>query len=312
MGIEREARRVHGKFRSESIAKYLVSLVSCLVILILATGVLQAETKWPRIIPSQDGTPISYEVWGAGEPTLVFIHGWNCDSRYWRAQLPHFAKKHRVVALDLAGHGHSGVTRSQYTMASFGQDVKAVVEAIGSRRVILIGHSLGGGVMPEAARLIPERVIGMIGVDTLENIEFDLSAEGLDKMVAPFEKDFPAGVRDFVGKMFSPQTDQRLRDWIIADMSSAPPAVALSAMKEMLNQYVTGEAARIFEKLPIPLVTVGGDLWPINYEANRRHMFSYDAIVLKKADHFVMMDRPKEFNRALSKAIRMVSEKKGK
>jgi hypothetical protein len=44
-------------------------------------------------------------------------------------------------------------------------------------------------------------------------------------------------------------------------------------------------------------------MWPINYEANRRHMLSFDAIVLKGADHFLMLNRREQFNRALEKAI---------
>ncbi len=56
----------------------------------------------------------------------------------------------------------------------------------------------------------------------------------------------------------------------------------------------------------IPVITVNGDLWPINFEANRRHMFSFHAIVLKKVDHFLMMDRPVDFNKALEKAILML------
>ena len=92
-------------------------------------------------------------------------------------------------------------------------------------------------------------------------------------------------------------------------MSAAPPAVAISAMKEMMSQYITGEAAKIFDEIRIPVITVNGDLWPINYEANRRHMFSFDAIVLKEADHFLMMDRPIDFNKALEKAIIMLTGK---
>lgn len=75
-----------------------------------------------------------------------------------------------------------------------------------------------------------------------------------------------------------------------------------------MTQYITGEAAKVFDLIRVPVVTVNGDLWPINYEANRRHMSSYDAIILRKADHFLMMNRSEEFNRALEKAIRMVSE----
>jgi pimeloyl-ACP methyl ester carboxylesterase len=103
--------------------------------------------------------------------------------------------------------------------------------------------------------------------------------------------------------MISPQTDPQLREWILSDMSAAPPAVGLSAMNNMMSQYITGEAAKIFDEIRIPIITVSGDMWPINYEANRRHMSFFEAIILKGADHFLMLDRPKEFNQALEKAI---------
>jgi pimeloyl-ACP methyl ester carboxylesterase len=289
--------------------RYQVGFLSCLLLLLVTVDLSQARTLWPRVVLSKDGTPISYEVFGTGEPTLVFVHGWSCDSRYWRAQVPVFSKKYRVVILDLAGHGHSGMARSKYTMGAFGEDVRAVTEATGRQKVILLGHSMGGSVIAEAARLMPDRVTGLIGVDTLENVEYPMSHEEMKKMLAPLEKDFQTESRQFVGSMISPQTDSQLREWILSDMSAAPPAIALSALTEMMTQYITGEAAKVFEQLRIPVVTVNGDLWPINYEANRRHMFSYDAIVLKKADHFLMMNRPEEFNRALEKAILMLSGK---
>ncbi len=290
-------------------AKYTLSLLSCLLVLLLAFGEVRAQSEWPHVVPSKDGTPISYEIYGAGEPSLVFVHGWSCDARYWREQLPHFSKNHRVVVLDLAGHGHSGSTRSQYTMKSFGEDVQAVTEATNSRRIILIGHSMGGSVIAEAARLMSNRVIGLIGIDTLENIEYPMTRKELEMMIAPLEKDFRTGSRQFVKEMISPNTDPQLREWILLDISAAPPAVALSAMNDMMSQYITGEAAKVFEEIRIPVITVNGDLWPVNYEANRRHMFSFDAIVLKEADHFLMLDRPDEFNRALENAIHMIIKK---
>lgn len=240
---------------------------------------------------------------------MVFVHGWSCDARYWRAQLPHFARHHRVAALDLAGHGHSGSARSRYTMKAFGEDVCAVAEAAGGRSVILIGHSMGGSVIAEAARLMPARVIGLIGIDTLENIAYPMTQEAFNEMVAPLKKDFKSGVRKFAEEMISSKTDSELREWILSDMSAAPPAVALSAMNEMMSQYISGEAAKIFEEIRIPVVSVMGDQWPVNYEANRRYMFSYDAIVIKDGDHFLMMNRSDEFNRALESAIRMITKK---
>ncbi len=306
---QEEAMKMNHKSVSEKSRLICKSLIACFVLLLLAFGTVQAQTELPHIVLSKDGTPISYDICGAGEPALVFVHGWSCDSRYWRAQVPVFSKKHRVVVLDLAGHGHSGMTRTKYGMNAFGEDVQAVVKEIGSRKVILIGHSMGGSVIAEAARLMSDSVIGLIGIDTLENIEYPMTPEELKKMISPLEKDFRTGSRQFVGEMISPQTDPQLREWILSDMSAAPPIVALSAMNEMMTQYITGEAAKIFEKIRIPVVTVNGDMWPVNYEANRRHMFSYDAIVLKKADHFLMMNRAEEFNLALEKAILMISGK---
>jgi pimeloyl-ACP methyl ester carboxylesterase len=307
MGVNKRIFRRDKRLGCKSDTKHLVSLVGFLVLLILALDHAQAEAEWPRVALSKDGTPISYEIFGTGEPTLVFVHGWSCDARYWRAQVPVFSKKYRVVVLDLAGHGHSGMSRTKYTMAAFGEDVQAVTEATGSRKVILIGHSMGGSVIAEAARLVPGRVTGLIGIDTLENIEYPMTHEELRKMLAPLEKNFKKGSRHFVDRMISPDTDPKLREWILSDMAAAPPGVALNAMKEMMMQYITGEAAKVFEQIRIPVVTVNGDMWPINYKANRRHMFSFDAIVLKKADHFLMMDRADEFNSALEKAILMLS-----
>jgi pimeloyl-ACP methyl ester carboxylesterase len=268
----------------------------------------RAETGWPRVAVSQDGTPVSYEVCGAGEPTLVFVHGWSCDARYWREQIPRFSKNHRVVTLDLAGHGHSGTERTEYTMTAFGEDVRAVIEAVGSTNVILVGHSMGGVVIAEAARLLPGRIIGLIGIDTLENVEYPMTPEELQKMIAPLKEHFKEGTRQFAGDMLAPETDPLLREWILADMSAAPPRAGLSAMKEMMTLYITGEMAAVFEEIHLPVITINADMWPVNYEANRRHMASFDAILLKDADHFLMMNRPDEFNAALGKAIRRITE----
>jgi pimeloyl-ACP methyl ester carboxylesterase len=109
-------------------------------ILFVACNAFAGAATW-GVAKSPDGEPIAYSVKGKGDITLVFVHGWSCDSRYWREQVPFFAKNYRVVTVDLAGHGHSGLGREIYTMQAFGNDVKAVVEKVGAKRVILIGSA---------------------------------------------------------------------------------------------------------------------------------------------------------------------------
>ncbi len=80
-------------------------------------------------------------------------------------------------------------------------------------------------------------------------------------------------------------------------------------MEEMTSQYVDGRVAKTFDEIRLPVVAVNADLWPIDDEANRRHMLSFEAIVLKETDHFLMLTRAEEFNKALEQAIGEVLHK---
>lgn len=277
---------------------FLYLLFGCLLLAATAVG---AGT--PGIVPSADGTPIAYEVHGSGEPTLILVHGWSCDARYWREQLAHFAARQRVVTVDLAGHGHSGAGRKDYTMRSFGEDVRAVADAVSGDQLILVGHSMGRLVIAEAARLLPGRVLGLISVDSLHNLDFPVTEQHAAEMLAPLEADFPTACRQFAAAMIRPDTDAELAEWIQADMAAAPKEVAVSAMREHMAQWITGAGPAVFEELPLPVLGVCADRWPVDAEANRRHMHSFEAIVLEGTDHFLMLGAAEEFNRAFEEAI---------
>ena len=148
---------------------------------------------------SPDRIPIRYHAAGKGDPALVFVHCGGCERGFWDRQVAHFAAKHRVVALDLAGHGQSGGGRKDWTIAAFGQDVVSVVEALGLKRVVLIGHSLGGPVVLEAARRMPGRVAGLVLVDTLVDFEQKRpSAEEMEKSLSELEANYRANLTAYV------------------------------------------------------------------------------------------------------------------
>ena len=286
------------------------SIVLLVITLLLShVSLSQVHSNWPQTTTSADGTTISYETYGEGDLTLIFVHGWSCDSRYWQEQISTFSKDYKVVLVDLAGHGHSGTGRETYSMKSFGEDVQAVVEKTESNNVILIGHSMGATVIAQTALLIPQKVIGLIAVDDYHNIEYPLTQEEFDMMVTPIRNDFRSGARQFVQQMFYPNADAISREWILADMSAAPPQVALSAMEELMSHFIDGSAAELFEEINVPIMAVNGDLWPIDSEANRRHMKSFEAIVVEGGDHFLMLNRSGPFNTALKNAVNAIENK---
>jgi pimeloyl-ACP methyl ester carboxylesterase len=118
--------------------------------------VVSGETR------SADGARISYDVRGTGDPAIVLVHGWTNTREIWGEHPSTLSRTHRVVTLDLAGHGESAPDRPEWTMDAFGEDVVAVVEQLGLERVVLVGFSMGGAAVLEAAERIPERVLGVV------------------------------------------------------------------------------------------------------------------------------------------------------
>jgi pimeloyl-ACP methyl ester carboxylesterase len=249
-------------------------------------------------------------VFGKGDVTLVFVHGWSGDSRYWRYQIPYFYKKYRIVTVDLAGHGNSEQNRKVYSLEAFGQDIKAVVEDVNAKKVILIGHSMSGEIVAEAARLMPDRVIGIIGADSIQNVEDTMPKEQFKQMVDGFQKDFKGEVKNFVEPMFGKDIKPELKKWIIDDISCEPPYVAISAFKEYVTKFENKGIANIFKEVKVPVRCVNTDLWPTNPEVNRKYMTSFDVVFMKGAGHFVMLERPDEFNKLLSRSIKEILKRK--
>ena len=123
-----------------------------------------------QVASSVDGVSIHFDVQGNGATALVFVHGWCCNRHYWEGQAGHFSPDYTVVTLDLAGHGESGHNRTRWSVPAFGKDVAAVVEQLGLDQVVLIGHSMGGPVIVEPIGRLPAAVIGLVGVDTWQNV----------------------------------------------------------------------------------------------------------------------------------------------
>jgi pimeloyl-ACP methyl ester carboxylesterase len=252
-------------------------------------------------VTSADGVEIRYEVAGSGSPAIVFVHGWSCDRSYWRPQFEHFAKSHRVVAVDLAGHGESARNRKDWTMAAFGEDLRAVLEALDLRGAALVGHSMGGPVILEAARLAPGRVAALVPVDTLAEVDRRMSPEEREGFLGPIRADLRAGVEGFVREfMFTERTDPKLIDRIASDMASAPPEVAIPAMESL---FAYDEAAAL-ARAAIPVRLLNADRFPTDLAAARRHKPDVELTVMPRVGHFLMAEDPEEFNRLLARAVK--------
>jgi pimeloyl-ACP methyl ester carboxylesterase len=281
-----------------------------LTAVVLVAGCTRASPKsGPEsgTVSSADGVPIAYEVRGQGPTTLVFVHGWSCDRKYWRHQVDAFQGEYRLIAVDLAGHGASGKGRAAWSIPNFANDVAAVVRAVDAKNVVLIGHSLGGPVVVEAGLLLPDRVIGVIGVDAF----FDEWADpGLTKMIDQLRPNFAAGTRAFVRKgLFLPTSPAALADSIADAMAAAPPEIALPAIDSVLAWARDRQAAAV-SALPAPaglIMVAGGRAATARFQRSREGQPGLGVEEVPGSGHFLMLEVPSAFNARLREMLSRVS-----
>lgn len=256
-------------------------------------------------VKSFDGTPIVYAVEGEGDIAVVFVHGWSCDHMYWENQIDHLMQnsKYKIVAIDLAGHGHSGMERTSYTIESFAKDVEAVANELNLNKIILIGHSMGGPVILDASRLLKDRLLGLIFVDTARDFSTKPTEEQKQQMIAPFKENFKEYTKYFVRSMFPPDADKTLIEKIAEDMSSAPEDVAVSAMENLRNY----DPLPALKGLNLPVIAINSDMWPTNAVGNKKIIESFELKLMKGYGHFLMIENPAMFNQLLDESLSELS-----
>lgn len=184
---------------------------------------------------SRDGIKLSYEETGSGQP-LLFVHGWCCDRSYFAPQVEHFRRSHRVVAVDLRGHGESDKPRQDYTMAAFADDLNWLCTQLRIERPVIIGHSMGGVIALVTAWRFPALPAAIVSVDSPILAPPETAAAVrplLEGLQSPSYRDVQ---RQFVHDLlFIPADDAARKARIIDAMSTAPQHVMLSAFENIFG-----------------------------------------------------------------------------
>jgi pimeloyl-ACP methyl ester carboxylesterase len=287
--------------QSARLALLCVSILLCVsACASTARPVLEAENA----ALASDGVSLRYRVAGRDEPepTIVLVHGFGGDTTFWDEQIDHLSKEHRVVALDLAGHGKSGTDRmTGWTMEAFGDDIRSVCDEIGAEKVILVGHSMGGPAILEAARLMPERVVMLIPVETFHDVEKKLTDEQVKQILAPWKSDYKTNVDQMARKnLFTPNADKAVVDRVTAHMQAMRPDIAYAMISEMMRY----DAAKRMDGLTVPIRCINSSaLQPTNVEAARRHAKDFQLKTMAGVGHFPMLEAPAELDKLIDAAI---------
>jgi pimeloyl-ACP methyl ester carboxylesterase len=268
-----------------------LNLARRLFVTVIATVLAAAAASAATV----DGLKIHSASRGSGKATLVLVHGWTCDSSSWEGQVPELARKYRVITLDLPGHGKTPVPADgKFSMDLFARAVEAVRAEAGVDKVVLVGHSMGAPVIRQYARLYPGHVAGLVAVDgPLDMRQFPTDFKPPVLTGAEGRKTREGMIRG----MFTPQTPPALQQKILTMMLAAPEATAIGAMGSIMDP-----ALRKNEVTPMPALAVwaGTAQQMPKLEDARTTLPKYEQTQVVGTGHFLMMEKPEEFNRILT------------
>jgi pimeloyl-ACP methyl ester carboxylesterase len=243
-----------------------------------------------------NGVRIFFEDLGSGVP-LVLGHSFLCSGEMWRPQLQQLAKRARVINIDYRGHGRSGEVRRPVTLYDMVADVLAVLDHLGIDRAVWAGLSIGGMVALRAALITPERVSGLILLDThagpeelYKRIKYLTMAIGVRVLgIRPF---LPAIVPLFFGR-----TTRKANPLLVTEWRTRFAAVHIPSVLRTLDALRNRDSivSRLGEIRVPSLVIVGAEdaSLPLPYSRQIAAGLPHSSlVVIPHAGHLSNLEQP--------------------
>lgn len=247
-----------------------------------------------------DGAKVHYTNYGKGDTALVFVHGWACDETVWQEQAVGLAGKIRVITIDLPGHGQSDKPHLAYTMDFYARATEAVLRDANVSSAILVGHSNGTPVVRQFYRQFPAKVRALVIAEG--GLRPFVDASSMEKFIAPLRgENYQEEVGKFIDGMTKPIKEGKLRERIKVLMLRTPQYVAVSEFESTADAALWKQ-----DKIDIPalMILAKQPVWTAEYEQFARSLIpNVDYQVWENVSHFVMMEKPREFNEALTRFL---------
>jgi pimeloyl-ACP methyl ester carboxylesterase len=249
----------------------------------------------------RDAVNLSYHESGAGDPPFVFVHGWCCNHTHFAPQIAYFEPRHRVVAVDLRGHGASDAPEQRYTVSAFADDVAWLCGQAGLERPVLVGHSMGGTVVLDVAARFPDLPRAVVMLDAAPIVASSPAADVAAGVVAALGGPDGEGARASLidHAVAGLSRDRAVQEQLRRDMSAVPGHVALSCVAAMGDW--DGEAAA--GACRVPTLHIAADD-PINDAAALRALnANIRTGQTVGAGHFHQLEVPEQVNAMIERFL---------
>jgi len=260
------------------------------------------------------GLNFYFEQRGSGDPPLVFVHGFSCSHEDWQKQVDFFRTGHQVITSDLRGHGFSDPDHEHSNIENCASDIIAIINALGLRNVVLIGHSMGCRVVIQAYVDTPEKVKGIVLIEGSRGLP---PGDRSEAEILTIERIRSTGYHKLLEKffedMFFEGCDPKLKEHIIQRSLSLPEETGVPLFASTLG-WDAGELNDALLNIEAPLLVLQstsmtpervrmhlepGETSPW-FEQIKKSVPHARIEIVSGAGHFPMIERPDEINRIVA------------
>ncbi|RLQ95142.1 alpha/beta fold hydrolase [Falsibacillus albus] len=225
--------------------------------------------------------------------TILLIHGFCGSSDYWSKIIPRLSN-HRVIAIDIRGHGGSSVTEDAFSVEDLAQDIEYFCDQKQLDQFFLFGHSLGGYITLAFADKMKQRLkgFGLIHSTSMPD-DFQAKENRLKGIDSIQEKGMHYFVDELIPKLFAPDSDKELIEEALQIGYGTNPAAAKQCLKSMKNRP---DRTDVMKNAEMPILLVAGKEDRIIPEEKA---FNVEAPHISKkmlnhSGHMGMMEQPNE------------------
>lgn len=285
----------------------------------------------------RDGVRVAYAI---SEPTsrpyprdhaMVFIHGALCDHSDWSSQWRHFASSHRILALDLVGHGQTAGAVGRMGIKSYAKDIQGLCRELGLSKIVLVAHSMGCRVALQCALDMPDAIASLVLLDGAylsprpttglpTEARQSLAQAAHQQVLSIYSSaQVPDTLRAAFGQMFFDERFSGLKEKVIARALTAPETLA----RELMPDFAAWDVMNMenaLRDITVPILAICSTAFNSSrrrimlskddsspwLQALQSHAKSAEIVRYSDAGHFVMVEQPERVNADIERHLQRI------
>ncbi len=229
-------------------------------------------------------TKISYSDTGKGT-AMVLLHGFLENQTMWQDLVPELSKRNRVITIDLLGHGETECLGYVQTMEDNAEVVQAVLSRLRIRKAVLVGHSMGGYVALAFAELFPEKMKGLVLLNSTSKEDSSEKKQNRDRAIKAVKKEYETFIRLSIANLFNPDNRERLQEEIESVKIQALKTPLQGIVASLEGMKIRKDRTFVLQTTNYPKVLILGKKdGVLNYEDNLKQIENTDTQLVSFPD----------------------------